>query len=201
MTPEQWQSLPWDAGRTGLARILDIPEGPCRTFALAPFRFYRDEAGTPMVAAAIGCPPHMNPRRMAIWTTDDISDILLLDPAANSIRIAGEADGSARTIFPADIPDRLHVYRDGLAFFRAWAASRFHAVETARETKAKSFTEPRDSFLPGALCVGGLDNTRWASVGARSLIAAAGIAPGALSKAIIASAQLPNVEGEHGARG
>lgn len=192
-----WMRARYERGRASICRALHIDRSePTAAYATLPFAIVEDEEGETQIAGAIGIYPAFS---VGDWTSVDISDVILWSPRTNRVRIMGEARSASCLVLPAIIPtDRLAVYGDGFAFFRAWADNRAYiaalAVERAKGKWVHGVIEPADSGIPGALAIGDLNKMRIADIDTHVLVAGPGIDAAKLKSALFRSANLPRVE-------
>lgn len=187
---KRWYDAGTETGRASIRRLLG-QEGDDGFYATAPFRTMQDDGET-LIGAAVGCQPLLDARAFGAWLHIDIADVILWNPRTNKARLAGDHHSAPALITPWVPFDRLVVYADPLAFFRAWAAERAETIKRHR-TWATSIHEARDGGLPGALAIGRLDRMPWLSIHAPTLLSGPGVSKRDLSAAVLSAAHLPSV--------
>lgn len=195
-----WMRAPYERGRASICRALQIDRAePTAAYATLPFVVLEDEEGETQIGGAVGMYPAFS---VGDWTTADITDVILWNPRTNLVRIMGEARSASCIVLPDQVPaDRLTIYGDGFAFFRAWADNRAYvaalAVARAKGKWVHNVVEPTDSGIPGALAIGDLNKLRIADIDTRVLVAGPGIDAAKLKSALFRSANLPRVEAQN----
>ena len=200
----RWDKLDHGVGRASITRLLGMEGDAGAYYATAPFRSWIDDDQRPWIAGAIGAPPIFGDAAMS-WLHLDIREVILWDPRANEVRLAGEHASYAGFVMPDHAPVRLTVWGDGRAFFRAWAAARAQQFKVLQAAARGEWKHPAaelpDSGLPGALLIGSIGRARWPSCDAETVIAGPGLAAGELQAAAIRAANLPSFEGGSRGRG
>jgi hypothetical protein len=193
-----WADADARLGRESIARLLGVAGQ--NFYATLPFRTMTWNDDRPVIGAAIGC-PRMFREQPDLYDRLDITDVILWDPRSNDVALAGEHPSSTRLLLPSEatMADRLVVYADPGAFFRAWAAKRLAIIIEYQKT-GRSF-ETDDGCIPGAFLVGKPAAVTWSHVHCPTIVAGPGVDRRELHRAIVASARLPKVEGDHGDRG
>jgi hypothetical protein len=186
-----WSQSSTSIGRASIARLTGCAGHASSFFATFPFRSMVDDRGEFVVGAAVGCERLHETRGAWDWAHFDIEHVILWNPKTNVAEIAGDLGGGI--ILPDD-RERLAVYADPAAFFRAWVAARIDFLDRRDRWTIHQPQERRDNELPGALVIGGLGNIPWASIGAGTLIAGPGVDADELKRAVVRSAGLPVVE-------
>lgn len=203
---KRWSEASPFLGKESIDRLLGEAPAPAgqriARYSTWPFRTLTDSEGVPVVAAAVGCP---NPWSMDPYDHLDITDVLEWNPRTGAIKISGEHSTADYLVVPFVTPDRLTVFTEPLAFFRAWVAARRHTADLLQQKDAGKWvhpvSEPKDGGLPGALAIGRLDRLQWRSLHVREIEAGPGLERSALRNAMIASANLPQITGGTSARG
>lgn len=146
------------AQRAAITRLLLSDD----EYALAPFAVMQTERG-PRLTAALSPPPLLDADGLIAWDADPDSDVIEIDHITGAVVLVGEP-GSWLCGNPTP---RLvtHVFTDGRAFARAWAANRAANMKWHRTGRVPGLlaTDPPDGCLPGFVVAGRLDAvTRWA---------------------------------------
>lgn len=195
----QWDRLPAGAGRNSIIRLLGLANAPAAYYAAAPFKTWVDDDGCSWIAGAIGTSCYGDFEKARFWTHLDIRDVILWDPRTNRAMLAGEHQSVSRFVLPDHPENRLKVWGDCGAFFRAWAAERARVGlllnKKARGEWRHPVAEADDGGLPGALLIGDYARAHWPCVDVRSVAAREGIAPGQLHFAVMRAAGVPHFEG------
>lgn len=188
----KWLSTNWSANRATICRALKIdPAEPGATYATGPFAIMAED-GANWIAGAVGIWRALDPLP---WSVDDITEVILWNPRTGQVRFLD--DVGPGVVIPAKPEQRLTVYADGFAFFRAWADRRAEIlarIRIAHEGHRVTAVEPLDSAIPGALAIGDLAKIHWRDIGASVLVAGPGVDAKKLNRAVIRSAHLPRVE-------
>lgn len=193
---KRWNDASHETSRASIIRVLGLEGFDHADYATMPFRAIVDGEKA-IIACAIGCPPIYDRDRVIDWTHLDIREVLLWDPRANTIRVAGDEDCD-NLILPLEQDERMTVFADAHAFIRAWAGRRIRIAECgvrrARGEWMHPVHEGVDGGLPGALVIGKIAQPGWNRVTAKSVIAGAGTDKAQLYKAAVAAANLPKFE-------
>lgn len=195
----RWNELDWKVGRASIARLLGLADSPFGFYATFPFRTWPDDDGRTWIAGAVGCEPLTDTAKMLRWNHLDIREVILWDPRTNEAQIAGEHRSTSMFILPDMQEQRVAVWGDCGAYFRAWAARRLRTAQLARMRVngewAHPIAEPADGSLPGWLLVGECLRARWPYTDASKITAEAGITVTELKAAAHRAARLPVFEG------
>lgn len=205
-TPSRrWNNAPHAHGRPSIARLCGMEGSPFATYACAPFRTYIDDDERSWIAGAVGAMPMLDSKRMMRWNHLDITDVILWDPRTGEGRLAGEHHSTSNLILPYIQDERMTVYGDTGAYFRAWAGRRARTAELGQRKARGEWNhpvcEPDDGGLPGALILGEVGKVQWRGVTAATVIASTGVTKDELRGAALRAAHLPKFTEGGDARG
>ena len=191
----RWDQIDPQIGRASICRLLKLEGEAAAAYAAAPFRTWTDDDGRSWIAGAIGCRPFLDAAAATRWCHLDIRDVLLWEPRTGEVIVAGEHRSISTFVMPDHVSDRLMVWGEGSAFFRAWAHARARTGQLAMRRAAGDWahpvTEPRDGGLPGGLLIGNIRRATWPMPDVRSVTAGQGVTVGELHYAAACAARLP----------
>lgn len=193
-----WHSVPYGHGRASIFKALHIdPREPSAGFACACFRIVADD-GVNYIAGAVGCPPHLDLERFQEWTPDNVSEVILWNPRTAELRVLGEAKSQTILIAPRHA-EIITVFKDGYAFFRAWAERRAEFAARKQGVLNNAWVHPMpetsDSLIPGALIVGDTMAVKgWGALSQATLIPGPGVSEDELKKSVWRASDIPSVK-------
>jgi hypothetical protein len=143
-----WQRWQRDAGAAGRAVLAELLGTPC-PYGAAPFAL-AGNPGREVLLAMIDPPPATDVEALFAWQAGDVA---VIDPATGRARLAGD-DGA--WLAGEAGGDAVAVYRDGVAWARAWATRRAAALATFRRGRVPGllFHDLPDQGRPGVLICG-----------------------------------------------
>lgn len=190
-----WWNLPFNHPAIGRALRIDRTQVGA-TYALAPFRYFKDESGRHLILAAHPCPQVFVPADLD-WL--GIETIVAWEPTTGKVEVLTD---DRPQLFGRLTEDDNTVFDDPRAFFTAWMKARaWYSSARQQAASAKwSATPPERDVLPGALIIGDAEAVHWPTVTMPRHIQCVGIDPKRVNRAILKSASLPMCTGFDTAR-
>lgn len=186
-TPEKrWFEAPLD--RAPVFRALRIdPSDPAATYAVAPFRAYKNDDGQWRVLAAWPAPTIL----------DEVQDYFGIEAVVSWNPLTDEAEmmGDDKPRLVGRINEQANqVHARPRAFFQAWAIRRAQYYAARKSTAAHWSVPPRErDEVPGVLCIGATDQIRWNLAALPAQIECVGIDDRAVYRSVVRAAHLPKI--------
>jgi len=183
-----WWHLPFN--HAAIARALKCPrDQDCAPYALAPFRFWRDENDVPVIIAAYPTPAIADHDWLGIET------VLIWNPVTDTVRIMGD---TVPQLFGAVTKDAATIYGSPRAYFTEWMRRRAQMAVQIRIAAQSHWTARPIEVdpIPGALLIGEPEAIRWPTHDMPEAFHVIGADPRRINRAILKSARLPRCVGE-----
>lgn len=182
-----------DHANPATARALGIDKAdPCATYALIPFRYFRDpDSQRHLVLAAWPCPAVLSVDGDGEdWDWLGIEQIVAWDPVTDKATIHGDPSPQ---LFASMRDDARALFTSPRQFFQAWARRRAAFLTMWQDAAKRPWdVQPRErDEVPGALLIGQPEQVRWNLHTLPETIDCVGIDPLRVNRAILKAARLP----------
>lgn len=185
---KMWWGLKSSHPAIASALKVDRSKAPA-PYALAPFRFWRDETNRPLILAAYPTPAIMDCDWLGIET------VLAWDPKTDT---AWVIDDDRPQLFGQATDEAAQIFASPRAFFSEWMRKRAQLATQIQMAAHNHWTAPPTEIdpLPGALMLGEPEAIRWPTHALPEAFHVVGADPRRINRAILKSARLPRCIGE-----